>query len=480
MNNDVILVVDFGTSKVRGNIISIENGDLLATSSRSYPMIEPQFGYAEVSAKLLFENAQRCVGEVWNPNKYHVKAISFSFFGDNIIFVDKNGEPLTDFIISYDKRSAKETKEIVDKVSQDTILTKCGVAYGPTIAGNILWFKNNCPDLYAKCAGIHSCQGYVLSKLGLKPLNDYSLASRKFTFDIRTREWDEELMAITGTTREMLGEIVDDFTVVGKITHFGDVQLGEEVPVVVGSFDCAAGILAGGAIPSNHNIISDVTGTYDHLGFIVGEINNYKKELKDVKKTMSVPGQWRNASVGIGAVASSGATIDWFIRQFMNGDFKNGYDHIWGAVDFEHPGYLKVNPKLWAYWGSIGGIGISTTKEDIFKSLVEALTYEMRLVLESHIKAKGTVDTKVVLGGGAAKSPKWTQLRADIANVPFEVLRNTEVSSLGAAEVAAVAIGAYDSIEEAIAHMSVVKDVYVPRKEIHELYEEDFKRYIGG
>lgn len=479
MKNDVILVVDFGTSKVRGNLISIENGELLATSGHSYPMIERKFGYAEVSAKLLFENAQKCVADVID-SRFSIKAISFSFFGDNIIFVDEKGEPLTDFIISYDKRSAVETKEIVDAIGQDTVLTKCGVAYGPTIAGNLLWFKKNCPELYAKCAGVHSCQGYVLSKLGLKPVNDYSLASRKFTFDIRTRDWDDQLMNITGTTREMLGEIVDDFTIVGKITHFGDVQLGSEIPVVVGSFDCAAGILAGGAIPSNNNIISDVTGTYDHLGFIVDGINNYKKELKDAKKTMSVPGQWRNASVGIGAVASSGATVDWFIKQFMNGDFEHGYDYIWGATEYDHPGYLKVNPKLWAYWGSIGGIGIGTTKEDIFKSLIEALTYEMRLVLESHIKAKGTVGTKVVLGGGAAKSPKWTQLRADVANVNFEVLSNTEVSSLGAAEVAAVAIGAYKTIEDAIAHMSVVKHVFVPRKEIHDLYEADFKRYIGG
>ena len=83
------------------------------------------------------------------------------------------------------------------------------------------------------------------------------------------------------------------------------------------------------------------------------------------------------------------------------------------------------------------------------------------------------------MGGGAARSGKWMQLRADVWGCRVERMENIEVSSLGAAVLAAVKTGLYPGIREASVHMLRTRDVYEPVPAVRERYEEKYREYMA-
>ena len=99
----------------------------------------------------------------------------------------------------------------------------------------------------------------------------------------------------------------------------------------------------------------------------------------------------------------------------------------------------------------------------------------MKEIIDDLISLKAGEVKKVRIGGGAANSSEWIQLRADITGLVFEKMKNIQVSALGAAVVAAYTVGIYETIDEAITHMVAVSEVFRPDMEIHRKYSRKYQ-----
>ena len=166
------------------------------------------------------------------------------------------------------------------------------------------------------------------------------------------------------------------------------------------------------------------------------------------------------------------------MREIEGGTSAANYDSYWNAIQFNGQGSVMVIPTLDNDRGVIEGIGVNTKKADIFKAVIEALTFENRRLVENCSAVKrGNIEC-IRIGGGAANSSEWMQLRADISGMPIERMENIQISSLGSAALAAVAVGVYPDLETAVAQMVHVGDRFIPDTEVREKYELKYQKYI--
>ena len=192
---------------------------------------------------------------------------------------------------------------------------------------------------------------------------------------------------------------------------------------------------------------------------------------------VSYNGPFPNTSVCMGAFPTAGATLEWFMRE-INGDTSpQAYAQYWQNTVFDGTGSLMVLPTLDGNRGVLDGIGVTTGKADIFRAVIEAITFENRRLVEQCRAVKAGGIGRVRIGGGPAKSDQWLQLRSDISGVAVERMSNIEAASLGGAILGAVAVGVYPDIKTAAAQMVHTARVFSPRAEVQDKYEEKYQNY---
>lgn len=480
MKKQIILVVDFGTSNVRANAIDTEDGTILCSVSKKYLIHSPKQGYAEISADELWTFSEECMSKVTEEIKETADpcAISFSFFGDNLIPVDRSGNALNDCILCTDIRGTEEAEYICRMIPEREQIEIIGDLYMLYKFGTkVLWLKNHLKELSGKIAYYDSQQQYIFRKLGLRAVNDYTMAARKQLCCLNPQKWSDRFMDVLGITSESLGEIIGTGEIVGKIRAYGNVKFDKAIPVIAGGHDCDVAMIGMGIINERQPLVGDITGTFDHVGFLAEGYVNMKKEKPEFP-LVSYNGPIDRTSVCLGAFPTAGATLEWFMREIEGGTSAENYDFYWNTVQFDGQGSTIVVPTLDNNRGLIEGIGVNTQKADIFKGIIEALTFENRRLVEncSAVK-KGNIDS-IRIGGGAANSSEWMQLRADISGKPIERMKNIQISSLGSAVLATVAIGIYSDLESAAAKMVHVGDRFIPNTYVREKYELKYQKYI--
>ena len=122
------------------------------------------------------------------------------------------------------------------------------------------------------------------------------------------------------------------------------------------------------------------------------------------------------------------------------------------------------------------GITLETDKYDLYKALMEGTSYEMRLNFSTIKKQIGEIKEIRTTGGGAA-SDVWLQIKADILQNEIIALNCKEVGAAGSAAIAGHAIGAYESIKDAVAQMAPVRKVFFPDPGRSLNYTEYYKKY---
>lgn len=479
MKRKLVCVVDYGTSNTRVNAIDVSNGSIAYSASRKYLVDDKGKGYAVISSNEIWSFSEACMGEVYAKltEEDEVIAISYSFFGDNLIPVDVNGEALDDCILCTDPRGVEEADYINSQIPAKDQRDSIGDCYMPYKFGaKALWVKKHAPYA-ANVACYDSQQQYVFRKLGLPPVNDYTMAARKQLLELESGTWDQRFLNVLGITPEQLGLwIVPTGDIVGYITSYGNVDLGKKLPVIAGGHDCDVAMIGMGLIDENVDAVGDITGTFDHVGYLADRPVNLKKN-DETTPLVSYNGPFPGSSVCLGAFPTAGATLEWFMREMNEGTSGADYNKYWSRVQFDGKGSVMVMPTLDGGRGRIDGISVTTTKADLFKAVIEALTFENRRLIEDCARVKRGQVKRVRIGGGAANSDEWMQLRADISGVTVERMKNIQISSLGGAILAAVAVGEYPDLQAAVDCMVHIGDVFTPNEEVRKKYEEKYRLY---
>lgn len=475
-----ILVVDFGTSNVHINMVDVQTGEILFATSRKYDIVSEQDGYAEIDPETLWKASMEGVGCVIQGMDMDIvlSGISFSYFGDNLLLMDESMKPLSNLVLGFDVRGAEEVAEIEHGLKDRTFAQIVGCKCETMCTGaKILWFRKNEPELFKKCTHFFTNQQYILWKLGLRPVNDITMASRKCMVDLSTRTWSEEIMQVVGISADQLGEIVNTGEIIGTIEQYGDVILPAPVPVVVGGHDCDCGMIGVGVFDENQPVVADIAGTFDHIGYEAKGIINLGAS-EDSENVCSYSGPIPDSCSCFGAFPTSGALMEWFMREIAGGTTPEYFRNLWEQTKLDGSVSLQCIPFVGTKNGCFKQICLTHTRASMFEALVEALTFEARRVLEEITKEKPGGVHSVRIGGGLAHESRWLQLRANVFGCCVERMENIEISSLGAAVIAAVSLNMYPSIVAATKKMIRTETVFEPDPKLTPIYQAKYQRYL--
>ena len=126
--------------------------------------------------------------------------------------------------------------------------------------------------------------------------------------------------------------------------------------------------------------------------------------------------------------------------------------------------------------GGILGITLATSKTEVVQAFMESIAYDTVNTL-SMMSAEGFDVNRIRITGGGARSEWWNQLKADLTNIPIEVVEHTEPGTLGVALLAGLAIGVYDDMEEISKKFSGTKAIYTPNPKRAAMYQECLETY---
>lgn len=457
MEESCFLVVDFGTSNVRASQVTL-SGKIKKIYSERVQVLRPDYNYAEIDLNILWKKTKKVIEDALkNKDGDEILSLSFSFLGDSVILVDDDLNPIGNMIVSFDRRAETETNVLKREFGEERFLEITGSKVLPELLPiKLLWLKNHAQADLDRTSRVWNLQQFIMSKLGMEDFTDFSLASRKCLLEITTGEWATDLVDYLDIGGEKLDQKITESTqIVGEIAEIGNTILDFELPVVLGAHDSECAMLGLGVDSANPSLVGNIMGTFDLLGSIrkTNQRPN-QKEFADLEVTHGI----EKETIIVGGSIVAGAYLEWFMKEFVHGqkDFPD-FNQAINLNDIPKATFLLQNEE---HGNCMIDFDLSYSIDDMYKTILEGLVFELSKIIQD-LKLEQTVEVLRV-GGGGSQSDAWNQLKADVYNLRVERVKNKEVSSIGAAIIAGVGLGIFESFSDGISQMVQVEKGYSP------------------
>ena len=485
-----VMGVDIGTTGCKALVFDTE-GEVLGSGFKEYGIICPRANWAEQDPEQVWQYAQDVMAQaVAESGRKDIIAISLSVQGDAIIPIDKKGRPLYNALLGMDYRSWEQAQACAQVIGGQKLFRITGMRPHPINSlTKIMWLKQNEHDIYNTTWKFTTYADFLLLKLTGVAAIDYSMASRTMAFDLELRDWSGEVLTAVDIGKAVFSKAVPSGTVLGPILQQVAERVGvsQKAVVVAGGHDQACAALGAGVI--DENIALDSHGTAEVVSTTL-----IQPVLTDLMYDSFYPCYYhvipdRFFTFALNHVG--GILLQWYRDQFEAAEVSeakatgvDSYEAIIGRIP-RGPSPVMVMPHFngsgtpWCDTrsrGAIVGLTLATTRHDIVKGIMESLTYEMRMNLEILDQA-GLSIKYLRCVGGAARSPVWLQLKADITGCQVTTLQTREAACLGAALIAGTAVGVYKTLSEAVEIAVVLDKVYSPAMKMNEQYDKRYELY---
>ncbi len=465
---EYILAHDFGTSADKASLFTTE-GEFVKTVTIGYPTHYSHGTWAEqdpedwwnafcISTKALMEGIDR------------TKVLCASFDGTypNCLCVDSDLKPLHRAMIWQDARSYAQAREISAELPGEYTAGRPNKLL-PTdrTLTKLLWIKKHQPGIFDKTYKVFpSVMDYIILKLTGNAVCDYNTGGGTAMMNIERSEWSDEVLRIAGVPRSMMPQLHKSTDIVGEVpASMADVcGLAPGTKLVMGTGDSASTSIGAGMLKPGD--------AYMNGGTSAGIL------------AMSREG----GKLG-GQTTSSGSSLSWLKNNICLIEHKIAeetgrdiYEIISKKIESApigcngvlfHP-YLagerapRNNPRA---KGSFVGISLTTTREDIMRSVVEGIGLNINLILKG-IRDKGYEITRMPIVGGLGKSAVFRQIFADIMDVEFVTFKYMdEAATVGTAVLGGIALGLYKD-ESAVNKFMKITSVTKPDAQNHDKYRK--------
>ncbi|NLX99461.1 MAG: hypothetical protein GXY83_25275 [Rhodopirellula sp.] len=444
--------VDVGTTGCKAGVFDAE-GNLQVLAYREYPLLSPQPGWAEIDSAEVCRLCLDAIREAAAARPQDpIRALGISCQGEAFTPVDGNGNCLGNAMVSSDARAAGLVGPWSDRFDRDRLYQITGHTPHPMFTlFKLLWLKENRPDAWTTARRFFCFEELIQSKLGVQPAISWPLAGRTMLFNVRTHQWDDEILAAVELEPSRLARPLASGAVVDTIPRSVAENLGlpEGVKVVACGHDQPCGALGAGVVTAGRAMYA--TGTVECIcpafDRPIFDPALFRNNLCTYDYTVS--GTYTTVAFSL----TGGNLLKWFRDQWSPVEVEQAartgadpYDLLLAGMPAE-PSDLLVLPYFTPSGtphfdattpAAIVGMRLSTTRMDVLRALLEGVAMEMRLNVEILDAAGLKIDEFLAIGGGA-KSAALTQLKADVLGRPITTLSVTEAACLGAAMLAAAA-----------------------------------------
>lgn len=453
-----VLAIDQGTTSTRAMLFD-ERGRPAGAAQQELPQIYPKSGWVAHDAEGIWRDTQsvcRAVLSEQGVRPQQVAAIGITNQRETTVLWERaTGQPLHHAIVWQDRRTADECERLRAAGHAELVQRKTGLLLDPYFsATKIAWLLDHVPDGRARAeAGELACgtiDSFLLWRLtgGARHATDATNASRTSLLDIRTQEWDEELLALFGVPRVLLPEVLDnaaDFGVAGA--DF----LGAEIPVSGMVGDQQSAMIGQACWDAGQ--IKSTYGTGCFMMLNTGDELPVSKQR--LLGTVAYRLDGRTSFALEGSIFSAGATMQW-LRDGL-GLYKDAAESeaIARRADGSRRVYLvPAFTGLGAPWwdaharGALMGLTRDADAADIVRAGLEAVGFQTHDLLSAMEADGATRPSALRVDGGMASNGFAMQFLADVLDLPVERPVVTETTVLGAACLAGLQSGLYESREQ--------------------------------
>lgn len=469
--------VDLGTSAVKLLLMN-EAGHIEKIVSREYPLSFPHSGWSEQNPYDWYDKTLDGLKELLSEcDKSLVDGISFGGQMHGLVTLDAQDEVVRPAILWNDGRTTEETAYLNEQIGRERLTGyTANIAFAGFTAPKILWMQKNEPDLWAKVKKIMLPKDYLAYRLSGTFCTDYSDASGMLLMDVKNKCWSKEMMEICHVSREQLPDLYESFEVVGTLKKEIASKLGvpETVKVIAGAGDNAAAAVGTGTVGANHcNLSLGTSGT-----LFVSSDKFGVDEHNALHSFAHADGGYHL----MGCMLSAASCNKWWMDEILKTKDYAGEQKGIQTLGENQVFYLPYlmgersphnNPDARAMFV---GMSMDTTREDMTLAVLEGVAFGLRDSLEVARSLGIRIDSSRICGGGA-KSPLWRQIIAAVMNVKLEIIESEEGPGYGAAILAAVGCGTFESVESACEKLVKVIDTVEPDPELVQKYEEKYQKF---
>ena len=480
-----LLGVDAGTESLRAGIFDLF-GNPLAFSSTAYSTEFPQPGWAEQNPldwwNALGSSVRSAIHE-GGVDSNAIAAMAVDTTCCSVVALDEKGDPLRPCLIWMDLRSAPQTEKVL--ATGDPALRVNSNGQGPVSAEwmipKALWIHENEPELFDRATTICEFQDYINLHLTGRRVASINNVSARWHYD-RTRggipETLLEKLGLSALSEKWPSEVLNLGEQIGGLTAKASEHLGlpKNLPVVQAGADAFIGMIGLGVVRPGS------------LAFITGSSH---LQLGLSEKAFNGTGVWGTYCdallPGIHAVeggqTSTGSVVNWLKKLYgvedyevLNREAKKLPAGSEGLIVQEHFQGNRTPHTDPLSRGVFHGLTLKHQRAHLFRAVIEGVAFGSELILET-MRNNGFIPERIVIAGGATRSPLWLQIHADVSDLPLTLTKVSDAPTLGCAILAAAGVGFYENVQSAADMMVQVEGVVKPNSETHQEYQPYYENY---
>lgn len=487
-----LIGIDVGTSATK-TVLFNEEGTVITSASAGYPLYQPENGWAEQRPEDWRDAVLKTLGQVVECSGVKadsIKGIGISGQMHGLVMLDEEGEVIRPSIIWCDQRTGAEVEDMLRLMPRERWIE---VTANPPLTGwtaaKILWVRKHEPESYRRCRHILLPKDYIRYILTGEYATEVSDASGMQLLDVPGRCWSDEVLKVLEIDKSLLGTVYESCEVTGNLLPEIALETGlsSMTRVVGGAGDNAAAAVGTG-------IVRDGTAftTIGTSGVVFAHSSKVCVDPEGRVHTCccAVPGAWHM----MGVTQAAGLSLKWFLDQFGTDlaaeaecQGRDIYDLVDETIEGVKPGsdrliYLPYlmgerTPHLDPDCrGVFFGLSAIHTKNHLLRAVMEGVSYSLA-DCNGILREMGVEITEMMACGGGGKSPVWRQMLADLYECTVKTVRQEEGPALGAAILAGVGCGIYESVEKACDRLLNINSSAEPEEEISRIYDKYHKLY---
>jgi glycerol kinase len=455
--NQYILSIDQGTTSSRAMLFD-ENGHARFTAQKEFTQHFPRDGWVEHNPEEIWTTTLTVVREALakaESDQCGIAAIGITNQRETTVVWDRSsGEPIYNAIVWQDRRTSAYCEVLRQQGMESVVTSKTGLLLDPYFSGTkINWILENVAGARERAEkgelafGTIDC--FLIWRLtrGKVHATDASNASRTLMFDIHQQSWDNELLEMLSVPASLLPEVLDcadDYGVTSKTL------LGAEIPIAGVAGDQQAALIGQACFEPGM-----IKSTYGTGCFMI--LNTGEQALTSNNKLLTTVGyrlEGKTTFALEGSIFVAGAAVQWLRDGIGIIDTAHQTEALAASLDSNNGVYLvPAFTGLGApHWdpdarGAIFGITRDTGVAELVRATLESVCYQTFDLLEAK-RRDGLKPTRLRVDGGMVQNNWLCQFLADMLDIIVERPLVTETTALGAAYLAGLQVGLFESLDD--------------------------------
>ncbi|MBD1575995.1 glycerol kinase GlpK [Vibrio sp. S11_S32] len=472
MEKKYIVALDQGTTSSRAVVLD-RDANIVCSAQREFTQIYPQAGWVEHDPLEIWATQSSTLVEALAKGGLHSDEIAGIGITNQrettIVWNRKTGKPIYNAIVWQCRRTASICEELKEAGLEEYILENTGLVVDPYFSGTkVKWILDNVEGAHEQAQNGELAFGTVDSWLiwnmtqGRTHVTDPTNASRTMLFNINTLEWDEKLLDALGIPKSMMPEVKSSSEVYAQ-TNIGG-KGGTRIPIAGIAGDQQAALFGQMCVGAGQ-----AKNTYGTGCFLLMNTGDKKVTSKNGLLTTLACGPKGEVSYALeGAVFMGGASIQWLRDEMQLISDATDTEYFATKVDTSNgayvvPAFTGLGAPHWDPYarGAIVGLTRGVNRNHIIRATLESIAYQSLDVISAMQADSGIKLDFLKVDGGAVANNFLMQFQSDVLNTEVQRPVVAEVTALGAAYLAGLAVGFWGSIDE-LKHKSVLDRSFKP------------------